>query len=159
MNDQQHSNDDFATRFDAGFARLQVTLLEACEKHEPWPLKVAAAIRAALDFAAADPAAARVLTVEAMVDRGDGGRRYQRTLDYLSELLGAGAPHDVLLPASTERALVGGIAMLIADHLLRDQPDQLASLAPGLIEFTLLPYLGALKAKRWARRSERSNDG
>jgi hypothetical protein len=51
--------DDFAQAFESAFAHLQVEALEACGRHQDWPEKVAAAIYAALDFAAANPTAAR----------------------------------------------------------------------------------------------------
>jgi hypothetical protein len=70
--------DDFSHAFESAFARLQVAVLEACGRARPWPAGVAAAVEAALAFAAADPAAARVLAIQAPVERPDGAGRAAR---------------------------------------------------------------------------------
>lgn len=151
MNDITSSPDDFATAFESAFARLQLLVLEACEGTEPWPARVSATIHAALDFATSDPAAARVLAVDALLERAEGGPRYLRMLSYFAELLGEGAPPDRRRPALTEQALVGGIAVMVADHLRAGKLDRLREAAPELVELTLLPYLGAGEARRWGR--------
>lgn len=147
--------DDFATAFESAFARLQLLVLEACEGAEPWPARVAAAIHAALDFAIADPAATRVLAVDALLERAEGDPRYLRMLSYFAELLREGAPPDPRRPALTEEALVGGIAVIVADHLRAGSLDRLGAAAPELVELMLLPYLGGAEAKDWARRTAR----
>src|SRR3954470_16403225 len=52
LNELQSEQDDFPAAFEAAFARLQVTLLEACEREQGWPAKVDAALRSALALAA-----------------------------------------------------------------------------------------------------------
>jgi hypothetical protein len=56
---EQPYPNDFANSLEVTFARLQVAVLDACDKAAPWPAKVATAVQAALDFAAANPAAAK----------------------------------------------------------------------------------------------------
>jgi hypothetical protein len=154
MNETPHTPDDFATAFESAFARLQVIILDACGGEDGWPAKVAAAVRAALEFAAADPAAAQVLTNEALAHGADGFARHDRLIAYFAEQLLPGRderPDGEPLPEITERFMAGGIAMLAAQRLDRGRQDGLPALAPEAIQFVLTPYLGTEEARRAAR--------
>lgn len=67
--------DDFANDFQAAFARLQIRVETACAAEPAWPERVAAAIRAALAFAAAHPDDAGLLTNDAMAAGREGIER------------------------------------------------------------------------------------
>jgi hypothetical protein len=150
MDDIPNSSGDFPAVFSGAVGRLQVAVLEACREQKQWPAKVAAAIAAAVDFAAAEPESVKLLTVEALIQRPDGGRRYVQTIEHFAELLRSEAPVDERRPKSTEQALIGGIATTIADRMRHDTPGELQATIPELVEFVLLPYLGSAEAKRWA---------
>jgi hypothetical protein len=150
MDDIPSSSGEFSAVFSGAVGRLQVAVLEACRQEEIWPAKVAAAIAAAIDFAATEPESVQLLTVEALIQRPDGGRRYVRTIEHFAELLRAEAPADERRPGSTEQALVGGVATTIADRMRHDTPRELLAAIPELVEFVLLPYVGSEEAKRWA---------
>ena len=152
MRDKSSTPDDFANRFDSALARLQVAVLDACEREAQWPAKIAAAIHAALGFAAADPAAARTLTVDALAQGGYGVRRRQRAIEHYAELLGAEAPEDPRRPDITEPGVVGGIVSLLTRRLFHGEEEGLEDLAPDLIQFALTPYFGTEEAKAQARR-------
>jgi hypothetical protein len=145
--------EDFASAFEAAFARLQVRLEEACANSTDWPAGVAAAIHATLEFAVAEPDAANTLTNEAMAAGRDGIARRERLLAYASEALSRGRsqrPDAAELPRVTEHALTGGIAALIAERLATGRTAELPALASEAIQFALTPYLGAVEAKRIA---------
>jgi hypothetical protein len=144
------SSDDFPAAFSSAVARLQVAVLEACRRHRPWPAKVAAAVAAAVEFAAREPDSVRLLAVDALVRRPDGGQRYVRTIEHFAELLRGEAPPDGRRPKTTEQALVGGVATTIADRMRYAEVGELRSTIPELVEFVLLPYVGPAEAKRWA---------
>ncbi|HXV06332.1 MAG TPA: hypothetical protein VFP23_10560 [Solirubrobacterales bacterium] len=55
MTDIAQHPDAFANAFEAAFARLRVRVETACAAQPEWPEQVAAGVRAALQFAAADP--------------------------------------------------------------------------------------------------------
>jgi hypothetical protein len=150
MDDIPDSSGDFPAVFSGAVGRLQVAVLEACREVEEWPAKVAAGIAAVIDFAATEPESVQLLTVEALIQRPDGGRRYVQTIEHFAELLRAEAPVDERRPKSTEQALVGGVATTIADRIRHDSPSKLQATVPELVEFVLLPYLGSAEAKRWA---------
>lgn len=140
-----------ARKFDSAFAGLQVAILDACGREAEWPDQVAAAIRAGLRFAAADPAAARALTVEALAEGGEGVRRQQRAIDYCAELLRAAVPDDDRRPPLTERLLVGAAFSAAADRVYAGDAEGLAGIAADLVELVLLHYLDAEEATRLAR--------
>jgi hypothetical protein len=150
MDDIPNSSGDFPAVFSGAVGRLQVAVLEACQEQGEWPARVAASIVAVVDFAAAEPESMQLLTVEALIQRPDGGRRYVRTIEHFADLLRAEAPVDERRPKSTEQALVGGVATAIADRMRHDMAGELRAAIPELVEFVLLPYVGSAEAKRWA---------
>src|SRR5258707_11600640 len=128
------SSDDFPAEFWGAGGRLQVAVLEACRRQQEWPAKIAMAIAAAADFSVSDPSEVRLLTVEALTQRPDGGRRYVRTVEHFADLLRSSTPGDRRRPVTTELALVGGLATTIAHHLRADTLTELPESAPELTE-------------------------
>ncbi len=154
MRDEARHPDDFATAFESALARLQIRVETACASEAGWPAKVSAGIRAALTFAAADPAAAQVLTNEAMAGGRAGFARYDRMIEHFAAALQPGRAErqeGEWLPEITEKTMVGGVAMLIAQRLNFDRCSELPAIAPEATQFVLTPYLGAAEAKRVAR--------
>jgi hypothetical protein len=147
--------DEFASEFSGALGRLQVEVLEACQGEKVWPAKVAAAVGAAVEFAIAEPELAQLLTIESLVRRPDGGKRYVRMLEHFAELLRAEAPQDRRRPKSTEQALVGGVARTLADRLRSGGAEALRRDVPELVELLLVPYLGRAEARSWGQRSAR----
>lgn len=133
--------------------RLQVAVLEACQGERVWPAKVAAAVRAAVEFAIVEPELARLLTSESLIRQPDGGQRYVRMLEHFAELLRAEAPQDRRRPKSTEQALVGGVGKVLADHLRAGDDAALRRSVPELVELLLVPYVGRAAARSWAAKS------
>ncbi len=155
MGKPEDSPDDFSMTFEAAFARLQVTVLEACAEAPDWPEKVALGVRAGLAFAAADPTAAQALTNEALAHGGEGVARYERLVSYLGERLHPGRDErrgGRELPGITERAMAGGVLTLVSQRIDQGRAGELTELAPEAIQFVLTPYLGASEAKSVAVR-------
>jgi len=155
MKDTAQHPDDFANAFESAFARLQIRIETACVAEAEWPAQVAAAVRAALAFAAADPGSAQVLTNDALAGGREGYVRYDRMLSHFGERLRPGRalrPEGERLPEIVEKAMTGGLAMLVAQRLDVGREAELPSLAPEAIQFVLTPYLGTEEAKRIAGR-------
>jgi hypothetical protein len=153
MDGRAQQPDDFAGAFESAFARLQVLLEMACVGGGPWPERVGIAVRGALEFAAAEPVAARVLTASALAEGVDGVERYERLMAYLAGLLKGGrteSPHGADLPPTTERSLAGGVATIVANRVDRGRAAELPGLTAELIQFVLTPYLGTEEARRLA---------
>lgn len=149
--------DDFASAFESAFARLQVLLEMPCVGGGPWPERVSVAVRQALEFAAADPAAASVLTNAALGQGRDGLERYERFMAYLAGLLEAGraeSPHGSDLPPTTERSLAGGVATIVANRVDRGRAAELPDLTPEVVQFVLTPYMGTEEARRIANEGD-----
>jgi hypothetical protein len=137
--------DEFASGFEAAFARLQVALLEGCALEQSWAEKIAAGVRAGLDFAAADTTSARQLTSEALAHGRDGVARHDRLLAYLAERLRQGRAQSVdgeRLPEITERAMAGGAVALVAQRIDQGKAEELPALEQQLSlgRFPLRPY-------------------
>jgi hypothetical protein len=141
----------FAGAFERAFAGLQVELEEAWAAQPAWPLRVGAAVRAGLRFAAADPRAAQTLTSDALAAGPAGIARHERLIAYLREGLALGRrerPENDRLPEITEQAMASGAVMLVAQRVDRGRAAELPALVPEAIQFVLTPYLGAEEARR-----------
>lgn len=141
---------NFAQDFETAFAKLQVAVDIAYATDADWPTQAAAAIRAVLEFAAEDPAAAHVLTVDSLAQGSGHFARHRRPVDHLARLLAAGRdvrPEGEALPNLLEDALAGGIFMLVVQRLEAGEVGTLAALTPDAIEFALTPYIGRDKAR------------
>jgi hypothetical protein len=139
-------------------SRLERSVHDACPPDQPWPARVAAGIDAALRFADADRAAARILTIHAAFRRLEGGDAFLEMVDRFAELLSEGAP-PTERPDGTARTIVIRIARQIL-HQIDLRPDvAVVEIAPDMIVFALIPYLGFADAQRWSKssRADRSN--
>ena len=142
--------DDFARNFEAAYAKLQVAVETAYAAESEWPMRAAAAIRAVLEFAAEDPVAAQVLTVDSLAQGSGHFARHRRPVDHLARMLAAGRdahPEGEALPNLLEDALAGGIFMLVVQRLEVGDAGTLAALTPDAIEFALTPYIGRAQAR------------
>jgi hypothetical protein len=153
MGERAGQADDFAGAFEAAFASLQVRIESACAAQREWPAGVAAGIRAALQWAAAEPASAQVLTNEALAAGAPGFARYERMISYVAGQLLPGrelSPHGERLPEITERAMASGVTMLVAQRLSLGREAELPAIAGEAVQFVLTPYLGTAEARRHA---------
>jgi hypothetical protein len=135
--------------FLASFVALQGAVSRACARHDEWQAKVAAGVRAALEFAAADPAGAHALTIDARRQRLEEGDREQEVVGYFASLLADVAPAEKRFPISTDEGAVEAIAMVARGHLLAGTAERLPELAPELIYLALMPYTGLSEARNW----------
>jgi len=149
----QHIEEGFAA-FDVALARLRGEVETACEGERGWPERVAAVIRACFAFAAEDPWAARLLTVEALSGDEKSQLRYEAMVTHFAGLLRSGRALELCnpdLPAITESAMAGGVAMLIGRRLEAGREEELPAIAADTVEFVLIPYVGIEEARRLAR--------
>jgi len=109
------------------------------------------AAEAALEFAAAEPGQAQLLTLDALASNVEIAQRVLDANEHLASLLSAGrriSERAAALPQLTEKALIGAITAIVASRLMNDEADVLPELLPELLELTLIPYLGVEEAKR-----------
>ncbi|HEX3736918.1 MAG TPA: TetR/AcrR family transcriptional regulator [Solirubrobacterales bacterium] len=145
----------FVAAFDAVVAQLRERVDEAYRAEDDWVAALDAALGAMLLFLAAEPNMARLALVEALVAGPLVVERYDAPAQTFLPYLQAGRegrPKAVLdhLSDSTEEALAGGMVSLISRRILAGHGEELESLRPDLVEFTLAPYVGSDEAARLA---------
>jgi hypothetical protein len=138
-------------------AGLETAVLDACAAEGEWPAQIAAGVNAGVDFAIANPAMARALTIDAAAE-DDRTARHERVIGRLVGFIQVKAPVGMRLPASNDEALMAGIVGLVVDHIRLGRLDRLSELRPELVLLMLLPYLGFSEAQRWANQVARARD-
>ncbi|MBN9624131.1 MAG: TetR/AcrR family transcriptional regulator [Actinobacteria bacterium] len=146
----------FVAAFDTVTEQLRERVEEAYQAEDDWADGIRAGIAAMLAFLSSEPNLARLGIVEALVAGPVVVERYDAAVQTFLPYLEAGRdgrPKKVLdrLSDSTEEALVGGMVSLISRRIVAGQTDELESLLPDLVEFTLAPYVGNDEAARIAR--------
>lgn len=132
---------------------LEILWLEgtgACELAVGWPRGVQAALRAVIGVMVDTSAVARVFTVEAAAASLAAAERQFAAVDRFATLLKQGRrlyPRAASMPEIAERTLIGGIASILCQHLLDEDPKALLPLEPQMVELLLSPYLGASEAR------------
>ncbi len=145
--------DCFAAAYAMVADHIRDTMAAAAASFEEWPQKVRAALATMLRFLAGEPELARVVMIEPVAAGGEIAARHRASLQGFVEILRAGRPsHSGArpLPETTEEALVGGIAALIAREINAGRTAQLEDQLPQLVELVLAPYLGTEEAARLA---------
>ncbi len=144
-----------AAEFLPSFDRLRETVRKACAGHAHWEERVVAGVEAALGFAAADPAAAHALTIDARRQSVGNGRgdREDEVIAFFAELLREGAPATRRFPVASDDGIIESIATVVRGHLLAGTSAELVSLTPDLVYLTLMPYTGSDGARQWADTS------
>jgi hypothetical protein len=127
--------------FSTSFAQLQRQVESACCRQAGWEARVVAGIRAALEFAAANPGEARALTIEARSSDSVADRQ-DDVIAYFTSLLHDAVPAEKLFPIAADRAMVASITMIVRSHLVAGSAKQLPELAPDLAFMILMPYTG-----------------
>lgn len=139
----------FLAAFEAVRDHLEGIVADAAAAEPDWPHQVIAALRAALEFFAAEPELARLCLVEPVSATPAIAIRFREVvLTYLPALARGRGESAVgeALPPSTEDSLLGGILSLATRSILAGETAELPSLLPSLVEFTLTPYLGPEQA-------------
>ncbi len=137
------------THFGRCRQRLEVAIAEACEGHAGWPARVAAAVQAAVELAAADPDAGRTLT-EGAGHRHEDNEEFVSLVEDLAALFAHDAPpRNRRLPDAP--TVVTRIARQVNLELEAGRDHRLPSIAPDLTFLALMPYLGFADARRWSQ--------
>jgi AcrR family transcriptional regulator len=145
----------YLAAFDLGAGELGEGLGQAWGGQDEWPLRVRAAIAAALKFFAASPPIAALLLTEPFVAGQTISRHYQEELGRLVPPLREGralAEGGESLPETTERGLLGSLASRVGRKASAGEADGLPDLLPELTQFVLTPYLGPAEARQISRR-------
>jgi AcrR family transcriptional regulator len=140
--------------FEAFLERLSDEVAQASVADGSWPENLRRAVAAVLDYIAEANDLARVLAVEVAASSLAGAQAQLAAIEVFAVRLRSGReiyPDASELPSPTERVLVGGIASIIADHLLAEEASALPRLEPDLSELLLVPFLGRAEAQLFVR--------
>jgi AcrR family transcriptional regulator len=132
---------------------LEAAMSAAGEPGAEWPQRVLAKLTAMLETFAANPDLARFALIAPPNAGGDIAARYRELLDSLFAILVEGRPSspDVREPSrAVTDGLLGGIVALVVRKVKAGEGEQLAELAPDLLELFLTPYYGQEQAVRLA---------
>lgn len=138
--------DCFFALYDAGAEAILEGVGQACgESTESFPERVSAAIGGLLATIEADPTLARACVVEGPAVGPAINDRFEKLIGGFAALLrsgrdGDGAPE---LPETVEETVVGGLYWLLYHALLEQRPKRIGRLRPQLVEFSLIPFIGA----------------
>jgi AcrR family transcriptional regulator len=112
---------------------------------EGFPERVAAGIAALLAAIEADRELARACIVEGPAVGPPINGRFEKVIGDFAALLrsGRGDAGSPELPETVEETVVGGLYWLLYHALLEGRPKQISRLRPQLVEFSLIPFIGA----------------
>jgi len=127
---------------------------------QPWPDRIAAALRALVELLASEHDIARMAMVEVTAVGEDARIRYRAALGrftyFLEEGRGFSAQGEEL-PADTARFAIGGATSMIFDEIRAGRGPELRRILPDLLFAVLMPYIGPEAAEDEMRRVAREN--
>ena len=142
--------DCFLAASEAAVREALRRVVEAAARVDDWPGRLTAGLAAFLRYVATEPALARTCIVEALSAGPAAIDRYERSIEAFIPLFRMGreaSPNGDELPQTLEETLVGGIFWIIYQRIVMGQADELGTLLPELVEFSLVPYVGAEAAR------------
>jgi AcrR family transcriptional regulator len=125
---------------------------------QPWPDRIAAALRALVDLLAREHDIARMAMVEVTAVGEDARIRYRAALGRFTYFLEEGrtvSPQGDELPADTARFAIGGATSMIFDEVRAGRGPELRRILPDLLFAVLMPYIGPEAAEDEMRRIAR----
>jgi len=146
--------DCFLNVYDEAAAQILETVAQACSASlESFPERVSAGIAALLQAIEADPAQARAFVVEGPAVGPAINSRFEKLISDFAGLLrsGRGRPGSSELPDTAEETVVGGLYWLLYHAMIEQRPKKISRLRPQLVEFALIPCIGAEAAAAAAR--------
>jgi AcrR family transcriptional regulator len=149
----ENGEEAVAAAHQAIFERFLGLVFRACNAASEWPLKVKAVVEAALDYAAAEPAQVRLLTLDPLSADVEMTQQVLASNEHLAALLSGGRSlggEAAELPELTEKSVVGALTAIVSSRIAGGEAERLPELAPQLVELALTPYVGAAEAKRVA---------
>ncbi len=150
----------FLEAYDAVFDVLVAHVSSAFEaaSGEPWPERIAAALRALVELLAAESGIARLSMVEVTATGEDARARYRAALARFTPFFEEGREYSSQgeeLPAETARFAIGGATSMIFDEIRAGRGPELKRILPDLVFAVLMPYLGPEEAEDEMRRVTR----
>ncbi len=136
----------FAAAYDDGVEQIVAAVEEAVGGERAWANRVAAGLRAGLQFLAADPPRAHLLLVESLAAARPARLEHERSLERLAETLrppGAASADPDAVEEETARLLAGGLVSRLSARVLANEAERLPDSHEILLQYLLAPALAA----------------
>jgi hypothetical protein len=130
--------------------RLERVVAEPCDVAEDWQSAVAAGIEAALELAAADPAAALALSERATARWKRRDPDFVAMVESLAGLLSRGAPPPNPRLPSAEVVIVC-VLRQVNRQIETGRVAEMMDIAPDLAFLASMPFVGFAEARRCAQ--------
>lgn len=150
--------EQFEDKQECFLATYDLAIRWLCERVEramaiepDWPGRIRAGASHALRLLAANPAIARLVAIDVFHAGATARQHQQACLARLAEALRAGRRDEPKLPVELEEMLLGGALSLVARYVDTGRTEQLPEATAELLEYLLIPYLGAAETKRISR--------
>jgi AcrR family transcriptional regulator len=145
--------DLFLSAVDTTLAEMRMAVEERCGSVEgSWDEAVAAGVEALLLYVAANPAASRMVMIEALSATPTSAARYDAGMRDFVDLLRQGVERGDDLPETLEESLAGGVAWILQQQIRRGEAGRAPELCSELSQFVLSPYLGVVNVADLGRR-------
>ena len=138
--------DCFFALYDAAISATLESVSRACaDSLESFPERVSAGIGALLAAIEAEPETARACVVEGPAVGPAINGRFEKLIGEFAGLLRTGRSEAASpeLPETVEETVVGGLYWLLYYALLEQRPRKVTRLRGQLVEFSLIPFVGA----------------
>jgi AcrR family transcriptional regulator len=142
--------DCFLAAFERIVADTRAELAEAVSAEMPWPEQICRGLSKLIELMAAHPGRARVALVEVQAAGPNAFAHYEEAIDGAAPKLREGRafnPKSAELSESLEEAIIGGIAWVIHQRLVRGETAEISGLLMETSQIALAPYLGQAQAR------------
>jgi AcrR family transcriptional regulator len=132
----------FDAAYEDGVERLAAAVEAAAQGERDWAARLAAGLRAGLDFLAGDPPLAHLLLVEALAAARPARLEHERSLMLLAETLrtqAAELPGGEAVSEEAARLLAGGLASHVSGRVLAEEAERLPHDHDLLLQYLLVP--------------------
>ncbi|HEX5713550.1 MAG TPA: TetR/AcrR family transcriptional regulator [Solirubrobacterales bacterium] len=140
-------SDLLAAALDSSGAQMLAATLPSARRIEEWPHAVRVALGTACDFMAAEPAFARLRSIEVYAAGPAAiAVRDRSGADLLGSLLGPAYADAPTVPPIVAEATLGAIYGVLYEQIRTHGPERLPRISPLLAYLALAPFLGAEQA-------------
>jgi AcrR family transcriptional regulator len=140
----KNKHDAFLAACEEAFGRVVGRVAIAVSEQRTFAGQAAAGLRVLLEFAANEPAFARMCLVEALAAGPEATGQRTKVLVAFASLVDSQAQATLDDPPGplTAELVIGGIHQVIYTRVLKGETERLPELGPELLYLSLLPYLG-----------------
>ena len=127
-------------------AQMMASVVPAARRAPDWREGVRAVYETMCGFLVAEPALARLATVDVYAAGPDALAQRDRVIDSLGAMLAPGYEENPQAPKIAAEAIGGAVYALLRDKVRTDGPEALPEIAPLATYITLTPFIGPEQA-------------